>query len=474
MSKIEKLLEFERKYSKLYEVLANGVPVYASMRDGVNFVLNNDNDSIVTHYAKKQGGVSFRRIADSFIKLKRFSNAKSAVFTSSVYRRDKGRNLAAEFLMEKYPDAVVFEWPSRNKSFDLAYYKDELKARYCPLEYYLICNKIYIKLHKKEYARLCEECREKLEIVFGNIDGDLSGNYLNAIEYLRTVMPDSYATNIMNQRVFKKLFRKYKNLEYAIDFWGAARENIIPVLPSKPKSIELQHGLISSEHPGYIYPEFVTDLDYDFFKRKILVYGEKIKELLCDLSVFTRERIEVVGNPRIIEYKKKYSLSEEDRRLILFTSQPYEQDGIGVNYYDTVIPYLQRVQEFILSNDELKVFRLAIKLHPREDNSVADLYQQSLPASIVYENSGELYELLNRSYIHITVNSTVLFEAAVFGVPTTVIQYDYCTLEKTYSGANVISDKPNSIESIANILLDRNWYNKYLQSLTKSISAYMF
>lgn len=471
MSRIEKLLKFENKYPKLYEILANGVPVYASMRDGVNFVLNNDNDGALTQSVKDQGKISIRRIVDSFIKLKKFRNAKSAVFTSSVYRRDRGRNLSAEFLMDKYPDTVVFEWPSRNESFDYAYFKDKLKDKYCPLEYYLIYNKIYLKLHKHEYNRLCDDCRQRLNDIF--IEETSNESHRKAIEYIKTRMPDSYAANIMNQRVFKKLFISYKNLEYAIDFWGAARENIIPVLPSNPQSIELQHGLISSEHPGYIYPEFVADLDYDFFKRKFLVYGERIKELLCDLSVFNKERIEVVGNPRIMEYKKKFSLSEEDRTLILFTSQPYEQDGIGINYYDTVIPYLQSVQEFLLENDELRGFKLAIKLHPREDNSVAVLYKQLLPESIVYENSDELYELLNRSYIHITVNSTVLFEALAFEVPTTVIQYDYCTLDKIYSGANVVSDKPNSIKSIANILLDRNCYNKYLQSLTKSISAYM-
>ena len=44
-------------------------------------------------------------------------------------------------------------------------------------------------------------------------------------------MPKSYASTVISQQLFRKLFRKYNNIEYAIDFWGSGRENIIPVLP---------------------------------------------------------------------------------------------------------------------------------------------------------------------------------------------------------------------------------------------------
>ncbi len=466
MSQKTNLLEFESRYPNLYSVLANGVPVYASLRDGVNFKLNGKGDDTVS--SKEQGRISIRRIIDSLIKLKRFKNSKTAVFTSSVYRRDNGRNLAAEFLMDKYPDTVVFEWPSRNESFDFAYFKDELKAQYCPLEYYLICNKIYIKLHKKEYARLCEECRKKLDAIFCDDENSLTSEYIGAIDYLKMVMPDSYATNIMNQRVFKKLFKNYKQLEYAIDFWGAARENIIPVLPAKPKSIELQHGLINSAHPGYIYPKFVSDLNYDFFKRTILVYGEKTKKMLCDLSIFEPYQLEVIGNPRIKKYKEEIAVDATEKKLILFASQTYEQDGTGTNYYSTVIPVLQRIAELIKIDERFSSYKLGVKLHPRENNSIVELYKEALPDAEIFGNTSQLYELLASSYIQLTVSSTTLFEAAEFGTPTVLVSYG------GVKDVDMFGFKVKCIESEDDVcdkltpLLDVNKYSEYLMYLVEN------
>ncbi|MBQ8859906.1 MAG: hypothetical protein IJ015_01045 [Ruminococcus sp.] len=463
MSQITNLLEFETRYPKLYSVLANGVPVYASLRDGVNFKLNGKSDDNVS--SKEQGKVSIRRIIDSFIKLKQFKNTKTAVFTSSVYRRDNGRNLAAEFLMDKYPDTVVFEWPSRNESFDFAYFKDNLKDRYCPLEYYVIYNKIYIKLHKKEYVRLCEECREKLDAIFCDNENSLPDNYLSAINYLKSVMPDSYATNIMNQRVFKRLFKNYRNLKYAIDYWGSARENIIPVLPSKPKSIELQHGLINSAHPGYIYPKFVSDLNYDFFKRTILVYGEKTKKLLTENSVFIEDKIDVIGNPRMQVYKKEFEVTGERKSLILFSSQPYEQDKKGENYYNVVIPMLKSIEKWLVNHPQ---YILAVKLHPRENNKIMDLYTKNLTNCVVYCNSEDLYDVLLKSFIHITVNSTVLYEATEFSVPTITIQYAEYDNKELFGDKVLQAEKPQDIVDLISVLSDnevRGQYLSYLKSI---------
>lgn len=471
MSQIANLIEFEGRYPKLYNILANGVPVYASLRDGVNFKLSGKDENAVS--TKEQGRVSFRRIIDSFVKLRRFKNSKTAVFTSSVYRRDNGRNLAAEYLMDKYPDTVVFEWPSRNESFDFAYFKDKLKGKYCPLEYYVIYNKIYILLHKKEYGRLCDECRQELDVVFGDVDGDLPDNYRRAIDYLKAVMPDSYATNIMNQRVFKRLFKNYRTLEYAIDFWGSARENIIPVLPSKPESIELQHGLINSAHPGYIYPKFVADLNYDFFKRTILVYGEQTKKVLCDLSIFKPQQIEVIGNPRIIEYKNKFSLSSEDRKLILFTSQPYEQDLNINDYYSAMIPVLKYILGKLSADDYWSQYRLGIKLHPREDNSVKSLYEKEIKGVVVFDNTSQLYDLINKSYLHLTATSTTLYEATMFDVPTITIAYNGVKMTDNYGFETWHLNSIQDIDTLFTNITDIAIYQEYLKYLKEKTMKYM-
>ena len=465
MSETIPLIEFETEYPKLYEILVNGNPIYAALRDGVNVAVNGGGAGEGSNMASESGKVSFRRIIDSFVKLKRFKKAKTLIFTSAVYRRDRGRNLAAEFLMDKYPDAVVFEWPARNEGFDFAYFKDSLKDRYCPLEWYLIKYKLYMRLHRKEYDRYCDECRRKLTDIFPENTGDVPDNHRRAIEYIKAEMPNSYAVTIISQNIFRKLFSKYGNIEYAVDFWGSARENIIPVLPGKPQSVELQHGIITRIHPGYIYPKFVKELNLDFFKRTLLVYGNKTKEMLTEDSIFDPDRIEVIGNPRIIKYKQEFKVSAEERNLILFTSQPFEQDGKGFGYYDTVMPYLKELVQWTKKN---RGYTLAVKLHPREPDSIKELYIHEIPECVVFGNANDLYELLNKTYIHITANSTTLYEAAEFGAPTITVKYAEYDAHDLF-GADVIqANSPNELaEYMENIQNGFQQYLTYLQTISE-------
>lgn len=461
-----RLIEFEESFKELYSIQVRGVPVYDELRDGVNVAVNGSSD-VANTLGSDTGKISVKRIIESMIKLKRFKKSKTLIFTSSVYRRDRGRNLAAEYLMDKYPEAVVFEWPSRNEGFDYAYFNDAQKDRYCPLEWYLIKFKFYMRLHKNEFKRYCDECKEKLKTIFPEDIQHLPENYQKAIEYIRSTMPGSYATTIISQKVFRKLFKSYHNVEYAIDFWGSARENIIPVLSDNPQSVELQHGIITAVHPGYIYPGFVRDLNLDFFNRILLVYGNKTKELFTHNSVFLPDKVEVIGNPRVAKYKKEFEVKNEDRNLILFTSQPFEQDGKGLNYYKTVLPFLEEVARWISLH---KGYTLAVKLHPREPERIRELYHNRLPNCEIYGNTSPLYELLVKTYLHITANSTALYEAATFGTPTITIKYDEYDNRELFGDKIIQIDNPEFMGSILSEMQNKNLYKSnlnYLLTITK-------
>lgn len=470
MSEKNRLLEFETEYPKLYGILVRGVPVYASLRDGVNAALNGGGKAAVSG-ASGAGRVSIRRIIDGFFKIKRFKKAKTLVFTSSVYRRDKGRNLAAEFLIDKYRDTVVFEWPSRNEGFDFAYFGDVLKDKYCPLEWYLVRYKLYMRFHKKEYARYCAECSAKLEEIFPESADGSPEDHQRAIGYLREKMPDSYAVTIISQNIFKKLFKNYKNVDDAVDFWGSARENIIPVLSGDPQSVELQHGLISPVHPGYIYPDFVKDLDTEFFKRKLLVYGDIEKRILTEESIFSPEQIEVVGNPRIRMYKKIFGVEDGKRDLILFTSQPFEQDGKGTNYYSTVIPLLKELISAI--KEKYPYYRFVIKLHPRESEQIEELYKTALGDDVsVLMPEASLYDTLMKTFVHITANSTVLYEAAMFGVPTITMQYDQFDVFEIFGPQVIAANNGEELCSLFDSLNNPTIYKHYLKYLSEMANSH--
>ncbi len=463
MSKQFPLIEFETEYPKLYEILVNGVPVYTALRDGVNARLNGGGTNVAKSSSSENSRVSIRRVLDSIVKLRRLKNAKTLVFTSAVYRRDKGRNLAAEYLMDKYPDTVVFEWPARNEDFDFAYFKDEQKDRYCPLEWYLIKYKLYMRFHSKEYNRYCSECREKLAKILPANTGGLPDNYIKTIEYIKSAMPNSYAEIIISQKIFKKLFKKYRNIEYAIDFWGSARENIIPVLPGKPQSVELQHGAFNAvAMPGYIYPKFVRNLDFSFFNRTILVYGVKSKIILTKESIFKESNVHVIGNPRLEKYKREFETKKSNKGIILFVSQTFEQDGTGYDYYDTVIPILKKIQEIILTDEGWKGIKLGIKLHPRENQAAMKRYKEELPTAEIYGSNTQLYELFSTTLLLIMVSSTALFEAAEFSVPSVMIEYNGITAQNTFGFPVKSMRYTKDVELTMKELSSKEEYNSYL------------
>ncbi len=453
------LFEFEEKYPFLYNEIVGGVSVYTCLRDGVVACLSSDIKETNSNVGTQKGEIFIRRLLGTFLRWRKFRKAETVVFTSSVYRRDNGRNLATEFLLDKYPNGVVFEWPSRNESFDKAYFSDRLN--YVPLDGYLIRYKIYCKLHKKKIQSLENQCRERLLNEF-NKNPPTTAEHKRAVDYLIEELPRSVVATKVSQRIFARMFRKYKNVKYAIDFWGSGRENIIPVLQGKPKSIELQHGIITPVHPGYVYPEFVKEINSSLFKRTILVYDNRYKEILCNESIYKPEQIEIVGNPRIQTYKKLFATKKSEKKWVLFTSQSYEQDQPGVVYYEKMIPYLQEFSK-LLEKDGC--YKLAIKLHPRENEGVKELYEKAIPNAVVFGASSPLYELLNETYLHITATSTVVVEALEFGVPSFAIDYEKVRANDLF-GIDIknISDVMQ-IKDLWKNILDETNYSNYIKRL---------
>lgn len=469
MSDFETLTGFETRYPFLYDVIVSGVPVYTCLRDHVLYLLSGGEEKQAEPSPK--GRAFPLRILHGLWKLWRLRKARTVIFTSAVYRRDRGRNLASEFLMEKYPDAAVFEWLSRNETFDRAYFRDPNRSRICPLDGYAVIYKLSCLIHKKLLLKRENDYRKLLRESFQTAPPPENETQQAAIDYLLRALPESCAVTEHSQSIFRRLFRRYQRIEYAVDFWGGGRENIFPVLPGNPEKIELQHGLISSTHPGYIYPDFVKDVRSEFFKRKLLVYGEGTKKLLCSESIFCEEQIEVTGNPRIQMYKKLFPVKSGRRDLILFTSQPFEQDGSGVRYYETVIPLIQKLSEAIAANEHLHKMHLAIKLHPRENGSAVDRYRCNLGDEVcIYDNTSQLYDLLGISWLHLTACSTVLYEAAEFGVPTLILPYD------KYNPKSIFGFELKQMHSNVDMnselvwLCNENNYETYLKYIIRNIN----
>lgn len=469
MNQKEMLFAFEEKYPFLYDICVNGVPVYTCYRDGILSRLQGMQKGAGLPAVKSR--VLPKRIFDSFLKFYRFRKKQTLIFTSSVYRRDAGRNLAAEYLLEKYPDGVIFEWPSRVDAYDSAYFADPQIEKYCPMEWYILLYKLYLKLSRKKYRKWAEECTAQLQAGFAEKQPETEEEK-QAVAYLLAELPETYAATACSQELFRRLFKGYKNVRYAIDFWGSARENIIPVLPGKPESIELQHGIITSYHPGYIYPDFAREGKTDFFKRTLLVYGQKTKTQLVEGSIFTAEQVQVIGNPRIKKYKTSIGAKAAERKLLLFASQPYEQDGLTTGYYDLVIRFLKEVEKLLVEDPLWANYRLGIKLHPRENNAVVEMYQKAFPNATVYDNASQLYTLLCESFVQMTMTSTSLYEGAEFDTPTVITYLQGKDPERIFGFPVWTAYSPEQLIPLLQKLQEKEEYGKYLQYLKEQSLQY--
>lgn len=466
------LEKFEEKYKFLYQEMVNGVPLYTCLRDDVLLLLQRGHKTQAKE--TKKGKVYIRRLVDGVVKLRKLRKAETLIFTSAVYRRDHGRNLAVEYLMEQYPEAVVFEWPSRNDDFDSAYFSDPQRAFYCPLDTYVVKYKLLSILNRKGLKKKEEQIRAELREKFSNAPSPDNENEKAAIEMIIDSLPSSYVTTEFSQNIFRKMFRKYRNVKYAIDFWGSGRENIFPVLDGNPERIELQHGIITSFHPGYIYPSFVGKINTDFFNRILLVYGEATKKLLFEDSIFDKERIEVIGNPRIEMFKKAFSMGKERRKLILFASQPLQpviQDGVEINYYDRMVEFLKEIAKYC--KDIAPGYKVAVKLHPRETRSIEEIYRNSISNCEVYNATSQLYDLFNQTLLHVTVASTTLYEAAAFDVPTILFDYGKISAKQRYGFEVLQAQKPNEISGILDRIMSPADFIQYTAYLKEQSSAYM-
>jgi hypothetical protein len=181
-------------------------------------------------------------------------------------------------------------------------------------------------------------------------------------------------------------------------FIAACRRQGIPVT-------ELQHGTIAG-HPFYIYPDTYRQVfERMLLPDRIAVYGEYWRGLLVSDNIFPEDAVIVAGyylqTPPVVR-----SVSSDGRIVILLTTQ-------GV-YHNRWIDYIR----FLTSQLDPAGWRVLIKPHPNEKfENYCDLV---VPGFVELSEQGT-YELLSQCDIHVSVTSTVLFEAVRYGVANYVL-----------------------------------------------------
>jgi hypothetical protein len=163
---------------------------------------------------------------------------------------------------------------------------------------------------------------------------------------------------------------------------------------------ELMHGVITAGHHFYSFPPSYSHLfGRGLFPNRIAVYGEYWRRILLAGNMFPPAAVVVAGYYLKVPAKPQ---TRETRaaRCILITTQPTVQREL--------LDYIA----FLKSTLDRSAWEILIKPHPSED---ATAYHSLSEPGFLSVSGRTTYELLAECDIHISVYSTVLYEAILYG-----------------------------------------------------------
>lgn len=166
---------------------------------------------------------------------------------------------------------------------------------------------------------------------------------------------------------------------------------------------ELMHGIIHRAHTHYCSTSRVCQDLYTsgMLPDRIVVYGEYWKQVIAQGGIFPEHAIVVGGYYLKTPQETGLLKSTSDKRCILITTQPLVQDELR-SYISFLKKSLDWTHWFVI-----------IKPHPSEAQNV---YEDLVETGKVEISTESVYTLLKGCDIHLSVCSTVLYEAVMYEV----------------------------------------------------------
>jgi hypothetical protein len=198
-----------------------------------------------------------------------------------------------------------------------------------------------------------------------------------------------------------KYFSSGATLLAANDHWMWESLYFTSAREAKARCYIMQHGVIG-------------DISYPIFADQFLAWGMYDFKKIQDTYGARPEEVRIIGSPHFDEvYKKvaehKTSTSQFNKPYLTFLSQPFFNSNFMEPGY-----YQQIIDRFCALAPIAEGFgkKLIIKLHPADK---AELYT-SVPSNISITHE-PLLEILDKSCMAFTVDSTAIFESVLYGVP---------------------------------------------------------
>ncbi|MCK4269886.1 MAG: hypothetical protein KAW93_05345 [Methanogenium sp.] len=285
-------------------------------------------------------------------------------------------------------------------------------------------------------------------------------DYRNDISEFVSIICKNYSCPYTCDKLYRKLYHRFLQSKYVgefIDTITSSLNNNIAFLHGASYlggdglfgfinnrfkengivTIELQHGIIHSNHYAYKYPKGNSQfIAKDYLPDYLLTFGRYWNE-----QIQTPSNLVTVGNPILNSTKNKF----ENQHPVLSKSILIVSQG-------TVTSTMVKIAKYL--SQKLPNYKIIYKLHPGEV-PFKERYQLLEKYSNIkmktYEN---IYELIASSEIIVGYNSTTLFEAVAFNnkrifivdndmIPSS-IGYKFSTCDELY---NAIIDSESGYPS---------------------------
>jgi len=183
------------------------------------------------------------------------------------------------------------------------------------------------------------------------------------------------------------------------------------------KLFDYQHGLIFSNHSGYLTPEGTPAPHIFASKTHLLLYGKGFKKVLTthDKTGYYETHTHVLG----IGMPANEPPAPHEKNRILFTLQ---FTGSG-EYPEKQRTWLRTILDFFRRNKELFARRgleVLFKHHPRYDGTIDVSELEKLPFARFVD--GTMEEALQGTFLHMTLFSTSIFDVSAYGIPTLLLR----------------------------------------------------
>lgn len=187
-------------------------------------------------------------------------------------------------------------------------------------------------------------------------------------------------------------------------------------LDDKAELYDYQHGVLTSTHSGYVTEDHQVQDNLKLNRANVLVYGDGFRKVLLESTNdgYYENRAITVG-----QSIKSYIIDNYKKRSIFFALQFKDFD---VKTHEKI---LERVVSFLKSGEllfEKYGITIYLKNHPRFNHNITLDRLKEFP--FVEFKEMDIFDVIESSFLQVTLSSTSLFESASRGIPTLLIKND--------------------------------------------------